>query len=110
MHQLKFFYIELNLQRNKWLLFGSYNAHRNTIHRHLNFQTTRLVLYLSTYENFIAIGVFNVQVDDTAMLDSCSTFDRVSLIKDSLCNKNPEKLFWIDFILKNEHHIFKTHS
>lgn len=54
------------------------------------------------------MGDFNVEVGDTAMLHVFNTFDRVSLIKEPLCNKNPEKPFWIDLILKNEHHSFQN--
>ena len=61
-----------------------------------------LVLYSSIYENYIVIGNFNVEVDDTTMSDFCNTFDLVSLIKEPTSDKNPEKPFYIDLILTNK--------
>ena len=66
-----------------------------------------LVLYSSTYGNFVAIGDFNVEVDDTAMSDFCNTFDRINLIKEPMCYKNLKKSFFIDLILTNKRHSFQ---
>ena len=38
------FYIELNFRKKKWLLYGSYNPHKNTIDSHLDSLTRGLAL------------------------------------------------------------------
>ena len=94
------FYIELNLRKKKWLLGGSYNPHRNSIDNRLDSLTRSLALCSSTYEKYIVIGNFNVEVDDTAMAHFCNTFDLASLIKRPMCCKNPEKISCIDLTNK----------
>ena len=70
--------------------------------------TSSLAMYSSTYDNYIIIGDFNVEVDDTTMLDFCNTFDLVSLMKEPTCHKNPKKLACIDLLLTNKLHSFQN--
>ena len=74
----KGFYIKLNLRSKKWLLCGYYNPHRNTIDSYFVSLSRNLALYSSSYENYIVIADFNVEVDDTAM-SFRNTFDLVGL-------------------------------
>ena len=68
------FYIEVNLLKKKRLLYGSHNPHMNTIESYLVLLIRSLALYSSTYENYIVIGDFNSDVDNTVMSDFCNTF------------------------------------
>ena len=78
---LEGFCIELNMCKKKRLICGSYNPHRNFIDSHLDSLIRSLALHSSTYENYIVIGDFNVEIDNIAMSDFCNTFDLTSLIK-----------------------------
>ena len=53
------FYVEINLQKKKWLLSCSYNPNKNAIKSHLEVLYKDLALYSSKYENFIVSGDLN---------------------------------------------------
>ena len=46
------------------------------------------VLNTWTHENYIVIGDFNAEVDNTVMSGFCSMFDLPSLINEPTCYKN----------------------
>ena len=58
------FYVEINLQKKKWLLCCSYNPDQNTIKSHTEILQKGLALYSSKYESFIVLGDFNVDMDN----------------------------------------------
>ena len=53
------FYVEINVQKKKWLLSCSYNPNKNAIKSHLEILYKDLALYSSKYENFIVSGDLN---------------------------------------------------
>ena len=55
------FYIEITLWKRKWLICSTYNPHRNSIENHLDSLSKYLVLYSSSYDNYIVIGDFNIE-------------------------------------------------
>ena len=65
-------------------------------------------LYSSTYENYIVLGDFNVEVDNNAISSFSDAFHLVSLIREPTCYKNPEKPSCIDLILTNKPHSFQN--
>ena len=102
------FYIEINLRKKKWLICGSYNPHRTTIDSDMDSLSKCLALYSSTYENYIVLRDFNVEVDNNAISSFCDAFDLVNLIRELTCYKNPEKPSCIDLILTNKPHSFQN--
>ena len=61
-----------------------------------------LALYSSHYENFVIIGDFNVEANDSAISVFSDTYDLKSLIKEPTCCKNPNKSSCINLILTNK--------
>ena len=103
------FYVEINLRKTKWLLCCSYNANRCKIDFHLENLSGSLALYSSCYENFIIIGDFNVETNDSAISVFSGTYDLKSLIKEPTYYKNPNKPYCIDLILMNKpQEVFNT--
>ena len=94
------FYVEINLRRTKWLLCCSYNPSRSNIDFHLEHLNRNLALYSSRYENFMVIGDFNVEANNSAMSIFCDTYNLKNLIKELTCCKNPSKPSCIDHMLK----------
>ena len=95
------YYVEINLRKNKWLLCGKYNPHRNNTGNHLDSLSKNLAKYPSAYDNYIVIGDFNIEADSKEMSCFCDTFDLTSLIKEPTCYKNPDNLSCIDLISTN---------
>ena len=79
------FYVEINLQKKKWLLCCSYNPNKNTIKSHIEILHKGLALYSSKYENFIVLGDFNVGMDSNDMAVFCDMHDLKRLIKEPTC-------------------------
>ena len=61
-----------------------------------------LASYSSTYENYVVLGDFNVEVDNNAISSFCDAFDLVNLIREPTCYKNPGKPSCIDVIVTNK--------
>ena len=106
-HPMEGFYVEINLRKTKWLLCCSYNPNRCKIDFHLENLNRSLALYSSHYENFIIIGDFNVEANDSAISVFSDTYDLKSLIKEPTCYKNPNKPSCIDLILTNKPRSFQ---
>ena len=102
------FYVEINLQKKKWLLCCSYNPNKNTIKSHTEILHKGLALYSSKYENFIVLGDFNVVMDNSDMTVFCDMYDLKCLTNKPKCYKNPENPSCIDFILTNNPKCFQS--
>ena len=79
------FCIELNLRKQKWLIFCCYNPHKHLITDHLLQIKNEIDFCSKFYENTMLIGDFNVEISDPNV--------------EPTCYKNPEKPTCIDFIL-----------
>ena len=60
-----------------------------------------LDFYPSKYENFIVIGDFNAEMNNSYLEKFCASYNLKSLIKQPTCFKNPENPTCIDHILTN---------
>ena len=49
-------FVEVNLQKKKWLLSCSYKAHENNISNNLNHLNKGLDVYLKRYDNILIMG------------------------------------------------------
>ena len=57
------FYVEANLRNDKWLINCSYNPHKN-IGNHLRALSEKLDIYSTSYDNFIILGDFNIEMEE----------------------------------------------
>ena len=53
----------INFKKKKWLLCGTYNLDRYNIGNHFDSLSKTLVLYSLGYDNYVAIGDFNIEAD-----------------------------------------------
>lgn len=47
------FFVEINLQKKKWLLCGSYNPKKSQINTHIESLNKNIALYLSRHDSII---------------------------------------------------------
>ena len=78
---------------------GSYNPNKNQILHHLECLNRILDEYDSDYDNFVFIGDFNINVNESYIKTFCNLNGLKSLINEPICFKNPEKPTCIDLIL-----------
>ena len=56
------FYVKKNLRSDKWLTNCSNNPYENTIGNHLCALSEKLDIYSTSYDNFIILGDFNIEM------------------------------------------------
>ena len=100
-------FLEINLRKSKWLLFGGYNPRKDDIAIFLNQLSTNLNMYTSKYDNLILLGDFNSETSESYMKEFCETYNLKKLINEPTCFKNPLNPSLIDLILTNRLRCFE---
>ena len=92
--------------KGKWLLLGIYKPPYQNVIEFLNRISLIIEYYLQTYENILAIGDFNLSVDNSHLEVFMQAYDFSSLIKKHISyqSNNPS---CIDLILTNRKSLFK---
>ena len=101
-------FLEINLRRSKWLLFGGYNFSKNNTRNFVNQVGQILDLYISKYENLLLLGDFNSEMSEERMKDFSETYDLKNLIKEPTCSKSIDNPSLIDLILTNKWRCFQN--
>ena len=100
-------FLEINLRKAKWLVFGGYNhAKINAV----NFLTTlghTLDHYMSQFDNVLLLGDFNLEPWESCMDEFCQIYNLKNLISEPTCFKNPLHPSIIDLILTNKPNSFQ---
>ena len=95
-------FIEITLGKNKWLIMGGYNPHKNNISYFLSNISRVLDKFLPYYENILLLGDFNSTMSEKYMQEFCEIYDLENLIKEPTCFKNPANPSSIDVMLTNK--------
>ena len=93
--------LEINFRNRKWFLFGGYNSQKKNIGNYLDYVEKILDSHMSKYDNFLIMGDFNSETNESAMMDFCSIFNLHNLVKEPTCFKNPQNPSSIDVMLTN---------
>ena len=101
-------FIELNLRKTKWLIFGGYNYNKSNIDNYLNTVGLRLDHYMTNYENFLLLGDFNSEIHESYMSEFCNIYNLRNLVNEPTCFKNPLNPSSIDLILTNKSKSFQN--
>ena len=101
-------FIEVDLKKQKWLIFGGYNPAKPLIHTFLSELSLVLDQLLISYENLIIIGDFNAEISEIAMKEFCETYSMTSLNKEPTCFKSIDNPSCIDLILTNKIRSFQN--
>ena len=102
------FYVEINLRNDKWLINCSYNPHKNMIGNHLRALSEKLDIYSTSYDNFIILGDFNIEMEKQQIKDFCDNYSLKSLIRQPTSYKSPSDPTCIDLILTNAPQKFQS--
>ena len=94
-------FLELNLRRSRWLFFGGYNPSKGNIGNFVNDIGPILDHYMPKYDNFLLLGDFNSEMQESTMKEFTNTYNLSNLIKQPTCFKNPLHPSLIDLILTN---------
>ena len=95
-------FLEITLRKNKWLILGGYNPHKENISYFLNSIGKELDKFLPSYENILILGDFNSSMMEKEMQEFCEIYGLENLIKEPTCYKNPSNPSSIDVMLTNK--------
>ena len=62
-------FIEINLRKTKWLLYGSYHPPSQSDEYFLNHLEKAIDIYSNFYTNFLLIGDFNIEDHETCLFN-----------------------------------------
>ena len=60
-------FLEINLRKTKWLLFGGYNPIKSNINKFLKILSAALDQLMIKYDNFLLLGDFNSEIQEPSM-------------------------------------------
>ena len=81
---------------------------KSNISNDLDVPRKNLALFSANYEDFLILGDFHVQFNQTYMMAFCNSFSLKSFAKESNCFKNPENPSCIDLMLTNSPKSFQN--
>ena len=106
--KLEGIFIEINLRKNKWLLFGGYNPKKENIANFLTYLSPIMDHYIGKYDNILLLGDFNSETTEAELTEFCETYNLTNLIKEPTCFKNPLNPSSIDLLLTNKTSYFQN--
>ena len=103
-------FLEINLRKTKWLLFGGYNPNKLNIGHFLGKLGPLLDKYMCKFDNLLLLGDFNSEIQELCMGEFCDMYNLKNLIKVPTCFKNPISPSCIDVILTNRIRSFQNNQ
>ena len=101
-------FIELVINKSKWILIGGYNPHKDNTSYFLRHISKMVDANIRKYEKFLLIEDFNADIKDHAMSEFCEMYNLKNLINEPTCYKNPNNPSSIDVILTNRKRSFES--
>ena len=103
-------FIEINLRKTKWLLFGSYHPPSQPDQYYFDCVSNALDIYNDFYDKFLLIGDFNAEDTEPCLGSFLYQYDAKNLVKGKTCFKNPENPSCVDLFLTNSCYSFQNTS
>ena len=94
-------FIEINLRKSRWLLFGSYHPPNQSDEYYFNKVSNSLDIYLSKYDKFLLMGDFNVEDSEPVLDDFLNFYCAKNIQKNDSCFKNVDNPSCIDLFITN---------
>ena len=94
-------FFELNLNKHKLLLLGTYRPPSQDKDYYFNSVSKSLDLYLGNYDRFLLIGDFNTIDTDQTLVNFNNLYNSKNIVKEPTCFKNVNNPSTIDLIITN---------
>ena len=99
-------FVEINLRKTKWLLFGTYHPPSQTDNYYFESITRALDIYGELYSKLLLVGDFNAEDSESCMSALLYQHNLKHLVKQKTCFKSTENPSCIDLFLTNCAHSF----
>ena len=101
-------FIEINLRKVKWLLFGTYHPPSQQDNYYFSNLGKAIDFYLKSYEKFLLVGDFNSNVTDLQLSEFLNNYNAKNLVHDMTCFKSKDNPSCIDLLLTNSPRNFQN--
>ena len=85
-------FVEINLRKTKWLLFGSYHPPKNSDQDYFEQVGLALDTY-NDYDKFLLVGDFNAEDSEPCLKNFLYQYDAKNIVKQKTCFKATVKSF-----------------
>ena len=93
-------FLEINLRKTKWLLFGSYHPTNQNDEYYFKTVDRALDIY-NNYDKYLLAGDFNADEIEPGLDTFLYQYDANNLVKQNTCFKNPNNPSCIDLFITN---------
>ena len=101
-------FIEINLKKCKWLLFGTYHRPSQNDEYYFNQIIQALDIYIKTYDRFLLAGDFNIEDHEPSISSFLHQYDSKNLVNKPTCYKSLVNPRCIDLFITNNPRSFQN--
>ena len=94
-------FLEINLKKSKWLIFGSYHRPKQNDDYYFDHVTHALDFYARSYDKFLLAGDFNSEEHQLSLNSFLNQQNSKNLVKDKTCFKSIVNPRCIDLLITN---------
>ena len=101
-------FVELNLRKNKWLLFGSYHSPSQSDEYFFNHVKNGLDIYSKFYDKYMLVRDFNAEESEPCRSEFLFKMNAKNIVKEPTCFKSLSNPSFIDLIITNSFSNFQN--
>ena len=99
-------FIEINLRKTKWLIFGTYHPPNQSDKYYFDSLTKALDIYYGQYDKFLLAGDFNAEDTEPCLASFLYQYEAKNLVKDKTCFKSIINPSCVDLLITNSYNSF----
>ena len=101
-------FVEINLRKCKWLLFGTYHPPSQSDVYYFNSVSNALDIYYTKYDKFLLVGDFNAEDTEPVFASFLDQYQSKNLVKKKTCFKSLQNPSCIDLFITNSYRSFQN--
>ena len=107
-HDIKENFVELNLRKYKWLLFGSYHPPSQSDEYFFNHIKNGLDIYSKFHDKYMLVGDFKAEESELCLSKSLFEMNAKNIAKEPTCFKTLSNPSCTDFVITNSSSNFQN--
>ena len=101
-------FVEINLRKSKWLLFGTYHPPSQSNSYFFESLTKAMDIYLGGYDRFLLAGDFNCEESEQHLKSFLDQYHAINIVKEKTCFKSVNNPSCIDLFITNQSRSFQN--
>ena len=107
-HDIEGIFVELNLSKKRWLLFGSYLLPSQSYQNFFHQVKKGLDMYSKFYERYMLIGDFNAEESEPCISQFLFEMNAKNIVKETICYKILSNPSCIDLVITSSSSSFQN--